>query len=164
MGRKRAPKKRNHSRRRFSLLVDWGRNHRALGDCFELIEGPFTLTEAEGVCQECHRLGAVGSSVHSQSAARKLFESNPRGAIIRRMERIYEASLTTEGGVQMPRVIEVIVAKDGGTTILTRGYNGASCIAATDWIEKSLGVVAAEQKTAEFFQTVDDEQKVQQAE
>lgn len=143
----------------FSLLVDWGRNHRALGDYFELIEGPFTIAEAENVCRECRRLGAMGASVHAARAARKLYESNPRGARARQLK----SSPNTEGD-PMPRVIEVIVAKDGGTSIQTQGYSGNSCVAASEWIEKALGVATGEKKTAEFFEAAQSEQKVQQSE
>jgi hypothetical protein len=67
----------------YALLVDWGTNHRALGDYFELLEGPFTMAEAESVAKECRRLGAIAASVHKTAAARKLYASDPRGAAAR---------------------------------------------------------------------------------
>jgi hypothetical protein len=62
----------------------------------------------------------------------------------------------------MPRIIELIVAKDGQTTIQTKGYSGQSCTEASKWLEQALGTVSAEQKTAEYFQTAQVEQHVQQ--
>jgi hypothetical protein len=87
MSRPRRRLKRPIVRRCYSVLVDWGRNHRALGDYFELLKGLFTIAEAEKVCRECERLGAEGASVHKASAAKKLFESNPRGAPARKAWR-----------------------------------------------------------------------------
>jgi hypothetical protein len=84
MARPQSRKDRPRNQRRFSVLADWGQNHSALGDYFEMIEGPFTLSEAESLCRECERLGAIGASVHSRNAARKLYESNQRGARLRR--------------------------------------------------------------------------------
>lgn len=61
----------------------------------------------------------------------------------------------------MPRVIEVIVSPKGETTIKTRGYTGADCVAASKFMEQALGVVASEQRTAEFYESAQTQQQVQ---
>jgi hypothetical protein len=62
----------------------------------------------------------------------------------------------------MSRVIEVIVSPQGETTIQTKGYVGATCRQASQFLEQSLGVIASERKTAEFHQHTPAEQQVQQ--
>ena len=52
----------------------------------------------------------------------------------------------------MPRVIEVVVSPQGETTVQTKGYAGADCLQASKFLEQALGVVAADRKTAEFYQ------------
>lgn len=51
------------------------------------------------------------------------------------------------------KVIEVVVAPNGETTVQTRGFAGAECQEASRWLERSLGITAAEQKTSEYYQT-----------
>jgi hypothetical protein len=53
----------------------------------------------------------------------------------------------------MPRVIEVIVSPKGETTLQTKGYGGADCQQASRFLEEALGLVAAERKSAEYYQT-----------
>jgi hypothetical protein len=62
----------------------------------------------------------------------------------------------------MPRIIEVTVSPRGETTIQTKGYAGGDCLQASKFLEQSLGVAAAEHKTAEFYQTNPAQQHVQQ--
>ena len=62
----------------------------------------------------------------------------------------------------MPRVIEVIVSPTGETTVQTKGYTGSHCLQASKFLEQALGVIAAEAKTSEFYQTSSTEQRVQQ--
>jgi len=62
----------------------------------------------------------------------------------------------------MSRLIEVIVSPQGETTVQTKGYAGADCLQATKFLEQALGMVAAEQKTGEFYLTNPNEQHVQQ--
>ena len=50
----------------------------------------------------------------------------------------------------MPRMIEVIVAPSGETTVQTKGYSGGTCLAASQFLEV-LGIVSAERKTSEFY-------------
>jgi hypothetical protein len=62
----------------------------------------------------------------------------------------------------MPRIIEVVVSPTGETTVQTKGYAGADCLQASKFLEQALGVVTSDTKTAEYHQTVDAEQQVQQ--
>jgi hypothetical protein len=50
------------------------------------------------------------------------------------------------------RIIEVIVSPQGETTVQTKGYAGADCLAASAFLERSLGVTANDVRTAEFYQ------------
>ena len=52
----------------------------------------------------------------------------------------------------MPRIIEVTVSPRGDSTVQTRGYAGADCLAAARFLEQALGVAALDLKTAEFYQ------------
>jgi Protein of unknown function (DUF2997) len=51
------------------------------------------------------------------------------------------------------RMIEVIVSPQGETTVQTKGYAGADCLAASAFLERALGVTASETRTAEFYQS-----------
>jgi Protein of unknown function (DUF2997) len=62
----------------------------------------------------------------------------------------------------MPRVIEVTISPQGETTVQTKGYTGSDCLQASKFLEHALGVVADEQKTAEFFDTTQSEQQIHQ--
>ena len=62
----------------------------------------------------------------------------------------------------MARIIEVTVSPQGDTTIQTKGYAGADCLQASKFLEQSLGVAANDTTTAEFYQTADAQQQVQQ--
>jgi hypothetical protein len=61
----------------------------------------------------------------------------------------------------MPRVIEVLVSPKGETTVHTKGYAGAECLRASQFLEQALGVATAEHKTSEFYQDATAEQHVQ---
>jgi hypothetical protein len=62
----------------------------------------------------------------------------------------------------MPRVIELIVTKEGKTSVETKGYSGGTCTDASKWLEQALGIRTNETKTAEYYDTVTKEQHVQQ--
>lgn len=62
----------------------------------------------------------------------------------------------------MPRLIEVIVSPQGEATVQTKGYAGSDCVQASQFLEQALGIVTAEHKTSEFFQSTSAEQHVQQ--
>ncbi len=60
----------------------------------------------------------------------------------------------------MPRIIEVTVSPTGETTMQTKGYPGSDCVQASKWLEQSLGIVAKEQKTGEFYQPTQQQQEI----
>jgi hypothetical protein len=62
----------------------------------------------------------------------------------------------------MPRIIEVIVSPTGETKVQTKGYAGSECQQASKWLEQALGITTAEHKTAEFYQTTEQQQQVSQ--
>jgi hypothetical protein len=62
----------------------------------------------------------------------------------------------------MPRVTELIVTKEGQTTIQTKGYSGGTCTDASKWLEQALGITTNERKTTEFYETANTDQHVQQ--
>ena len=62
----------------------------------------------------------------------------------------------------MPRITELIVTKEGQTTIQTKGYSGSTCIDASRWLEQALGIPTDDRKTAEFYETLSTDQHVQQ--
>jgi hypothetical protein len=62
----------------------------------------------------------------------------------------------------MARIIEVVVSPTGEATVQTKGYAGADCLAASKFLEQALGSVTAERKTAEFYETASEEQRIQQ--
>jgi hypothetical protein len=62
----------------------------------------------------------------------------------------------------MARVIEVVVSPKGETTVQTKGYAGADCLRASQFLEQALGVASADRKTGEFYLTAPAEQHVQQ--
>jgi hypothetical protein len=49
------------------------------------------------------------------------------------------------------KTIEVIVAPDGKVTVQTRGFAGPACKAASESLEKALGLKQSENLTAEFY-------------
>jgi hypothetical protein len=60
----------------------------------------------------------------------------------------------------MPRIIEVVVSPTGEATVQTKGYAGADCLQASRFLEQALGVTTNERKTAEFYQTADAYEQV----
>lgn len=52
----------------------------------------------------------------------------------------------------MPRLIEVIVAPTGETTIQTKGYHGTDCLRASMFLEQALGIAARAHNTSEYYQ------------
>jgi hypothetical protein len=61
----------------------------------------------------------------------------------------------------MQRIIELTVSPRGETTLQTKGYAGADCQQASQYLEQALGIVASERKTAEWYQSTATEQHVQ---
>ncbi len=62
----------------------------------------------------------------------------------------------------MTRSIEVVVSPQGEATVQTKGYAGADCLQASQFLEHALGLVASDRKTAEFYQDAQAEQRVRQ--
>jgi hypothetical protein len=62
----------------------------------------------------------------------------------------------------MARIIEVTVSPKGETTIQTKGYSGSDCLQASRFLEEALGVVTADRRTTEFYDTTAQQQHVQQ--
>jgi hypothetical protein len=52
----------------------------------------------------------------------------------------------------MSKIIEVIVSPTGETKIETKGFQGSSCRAASQFLEETLGQATGERLTAEFYQ------------
>ncbi len=50
------------------------------------------------------------------------------------------------------RVIEVVVASDGSSTVTTRGFTGGECRDASRFLEAALGSRKSELLTGEYFQ------------
>ena len=62
----------------------------------------------------------------------------------------------------MHRIIEVTVSPKGETTLQTKGYAGGECLQASKFLEQALGVITADHKTGEYYQTASTEQHIQQ--
>jgi hypothetical protein len=60
------------------------------------------------------------------------------------------------------RVIEVIVSPTGDSTVQTKGYAGADCVAASKFLEQALGVVSTDQRTGEFYTVEQATQQVKE--
>lgn len=58
------------------------------------------------------------------------------------------------------RTIEVLISSTGETTVQTRGYTGADCLQASKWLERSVGTVTTDQRTAEFYQADEARQQL----
>lgn len=52
----------------------------------------------------------------------------------------------------MSQSIEIIITPEGKTTVQTLGFRGASCQAASQFIEEALGKRTGAYRTAEFYQ------------
>ena len=53
----------------------------------------------------------------------------------------------------MSKKVLVTVAKDGTTTVKAEGYEGSSCMKATEAFEELLGANSTDKKTPEFYKT-----------
>jgi hypothetical protein len=60
------------------------------------------------------------------------------------------------------KTIEIIISPTGETTVQTKGFTGTSCRDASKFIEQALGERTAETLTAEFHQTAETQQQVEQ--
>ena len=50
------------------------------------------------------------------------------------------------------KTIEIIVTRDGKTTVRTAGFSGSSCREASRFIEQAIGKTQSERPTTEFYQ------------
>ena len=62
----------------------------------------------------------------------------------------------------MARIIEITVSPQGETTVQTKGFAGAECRQASQFIEQALGVTLQDRNTAEFYAEVAVQQHAQQ--
>ncbi|RLS34040.1 MAG: DUF2997 domain-containing protein [Planctomycetota bacterium] len=62
----------------------------------------------------------------------------------------------------MSQTIEVVVAPNGETRVETKGFSGASCRAASEFIERALGTSTGERLKPEFYQTTRTQQHLQE--
>ena len=62
----------------------------------------------------------------------------------------------------MSQTIEVVVAPNGETRVETRGFTGASCRTASEFIERALGTSTSERLKPEFHQTTQSQQHLQE--
>ena len=60
------------------------------------------------------------------------------------------------------RIIEVVVSPQGETTVQTKGFAGAECLQASNWIEQALGIATGDNKTTEFYSAATAEQELHQ--
>jgi Protein of unknown function (DUF2997) len=62
----------------------------------------------------------------------------------------------------MTKTIEVVVSPQGATTVQTRGFAGSDCLAASKFLEQSLGLAVGERKTGEFHTSSQAEQRIRE--
>ena len=60
------------------------------------------------------------------------------------------------------KTIEVIVDKDGSTSVETKGFAGSECQQASRFLENALGQKTGERLAAEFFANTSIEQSARQ--
>ena len=58
--------------------------------------------------------------------------------------------------------IEVVISPTGQSTVQTKGFTGAACRAASEFLEKALGTRQAEQLTAEFHAQATNPAQIQE--
>ena len=62
----------------------------------------------------------------------------------------------------MSKSIEIIVSRDGHTTVKTKGFQGPSCQEASRFLEEAIGDRAQEKLTSEFYHADPIQQRQQQ--
>jgi Protein of unknown function (DUF2997) len=63
----------------------------------------------------------------------------------------------------MNKTIEIIVSPKGETKIETKGFSGAECRLASQFVEVALGQRTAEQMTGEFYNAQQVDQDLRQS-
>ena len=61
-------------------------------------------------------------------------------------------------------MIEVVVAPDGATRVETKGFSGATCRQASQFLERALGAATSERLTSEFHAQAAAQQRLQTGE
>ena len=59
------------------------------------------------------------------------------------------------------RIIEIVVTRQGETTVLAKGYSGSDCLQASKFLEQALGTTIVGQKTSEYFEQTATQQQIQ---
>jgi len=62
----------------------------------------------------------------------------------------------------LSQIIEVIVSPDGKVTVQTKGFSGSACKAASESLEKALGLKQSEKLTAEFYAQQTNQQQLKE--
>jgi len=60
------------------------------------------------------------------------------------------------------KTIHLIIDPQGQVRLETKGFEGASCKEASKVLEQALGLVQSDQPTAELYQSVPNQQSLQQ--
>jgi len=60
------------------------------------------------------------------------------------------------------KIIEIVVSPTGTTQVQTKGFAGAECRQASEFVEKALGQRTGEQLTSEFHQSASQQQSLQE--
>ncbi len=60
------------------------------------------------------------------------------------------------------KIIEIIVDRDGHTTVETKGFTGSECRQASRFVEEALGVITSDRATAEAFQLENTPNRIDQ--
>ena len=60
------------------------------------------------------------------------------------------------------KTIEIIVKPDGTTSLETKGFAGAECRAASEFLELAIGARMSEQTTSEYHQSTASRQQTTQ--
>ena len=62
----------------------------------------------------------------------------------------------------MTKIIDIIVSPSGETRLETKGFTGAACQVASQFLEKALGIRQSEQFTAEFHSQENSHDRLQE--
>jgi hypothetical protein len=60
------------------------------------------------------------------------------------------------------KIIEILISPTGETTVQTKGFAGAECQQASEFLEKALGQKTSERLTGEFYQQQVQQQELRQ--
>jgi len=60
------------------------------------------------------------------------------------------------------KIIEITITPTGDTSVETKGFSGAECRRASEFIETALGRWTGEQLTADFYATQGQHQRLQE--